>query len=84
MQSHLEHVYDTLLVDGTATTKKENIGKIFSVADALRPWAELPVDIFCLRVGSNHSHRVTVLNVSRLLTAGKCFSNYRHDSLLRN
>ena len=43
LQCNLEHVYDALLVNGygTATTKKENIGKIFAVAcrcPAARSW----------------------------------------------
>ena len=89
---HLEHVHDALLVDGNTTTKKENIGKILFVADhALQSWQSYRYqNNLCrsvsVRDGSNHSsshsHRVTVLNISRLLTAGKCFSNY--DSLLRN
>ena len=48
LQCNLEHVYDALLVNGygTATTKKENIGKIFAVACRMpcsTVVAELPV-----------------------------------------
>ena len=72
LQCNLEHVYDALLVNGygTATTKKENIGKIFAVAcrcpAARSAVAERYTRGICslLRVGSFHSQRVTVLNVS--------------------
>ena len=81
---HLEHVHNALLVDGTATTKKENIGNIFSVADALLSWRNYRYHVSVSVSVLTTAMHLTVLNVSRLLTAGKCFSNYRHDSLLRN
>ena len=37
---HLQHVYGALLVDGTATTKKENIGAGGSSTIRFRPEAK--------------------------------------------